>query len=142
VLLENIPEFATDKYIKEWIEENASIPLEQITIQKHTVTAKISGTAVIHFTNSLSAQSAVCKLDQKKCLGNTISVKLLKSEEDKPNHEMQDPVIEPQKGMDEPQIVQDNNIEKSKKTKIDSNEAKSSDKHKKEAKDVSMFLII
>jgi hypothetical protein len=55
--------------------------LDRVVVQRHAITMKNLGRALVHFSSSLTAQSAVRKLDQKKCLGNLITARLLGDEE-------------------------------------------------------------
>ena len=55
--------------------------LDRVVIQRHAITMKNLGRALIHFSSSLTAQSAVRKLNQRKCLGNLINARLIEEEE-------------------------------------------------------------
>lgn len=139
-MLENIPEFATEKYIKEWSEVNGSTQLERIVIEKHSLTMKNLGRAVIQFASSLGAQLAVRELDQKKCLGNLISARLLKSECDGLDKE-QSYMTGSERRMIESQDIQDD-LEKLKIAKVDSSETKPSSRHQDVSKNREVGIFI
>jgi hypothetical protein len=140
-LLENIPEFATEKYIKEWTEVNGSTQLERIIIEKHSLTMKNLGRAVIQFASSLGAQSAVRQLDQKKCLGNLISARLLKPECDSLD-KGKDSTTGLEGSITESQSIQ-GDLEKLKIAKVDLNEAKPSSRHQDVSKNrVGIFIYL